>query len=258
MRILGVDTETTGLDLANDRIVEVGAVLWDTDSKAPLATFSDFIFDQGILERIEKPETSAMMERVSGLKRSILEEFGGAPSRVFTDLRELARVHGAEYIVAHNGNQFDKPLLLNEFKRHDVDPGPLGSLHWLDTKVDLPHKVQPDSNKLKHLAMEQGFINPFPHRAAFDVLTMLKVLSAWDIKEVVEYSKLPTLVVRAVVPHPKNDTGTGKDAAKAAGYRWQELDYKQYPLSWVKKIKAHKLEEERAKLPGYQVVVLSS
>lgn len=252
MRVLGIDFETTGLDLEKDRITEVGAVLWDTETKAPIQFYSHFLHDTAMEERFS-PETLAMMKRLCGITPELLRDWGRSPTAAFVDLGFLAGA--ADYIVAHNGNQFDKPFLMNELKRHGVD-NPLKDKPWLDTKVDLPHETPPDSNKLKHLALEQGFINPFAHRAVFDVLTMLRVLSNFDLEKVIAYSKEPSIVIRAVVPHPKQDQGKGKDMAKAAGFRWQEVDYKIYDLCWVKKIKASKLEEERKKLPDYQIVVL--
>jgi DNA polymerase III epsilon subunit-like protein len=256
MRLLGLDFETTGLDLANDRITEVGLALWDVDTKRPLVTYGQFLIDDGIRARLN-PDTVAMMERVSGISPSLLEEFGMCPIKLFSWLDTFCFEHGVDYICAHNGNGYDKPLLAAELKRHGVPTRMVDKIHWLDSRVDIPHPSPPDSNKLKHLALDAGFINPFAHRAVFDVLTMLRVLSHYDLNEVVRYSRIPSVVIRAVVPHPKQDGGKGKDRAKAAGFRWREVDYKVYENCWVKKIRVDQLEAERAKLPGIQIVVLS-
>lgn len=119
---------------------------------------------------------------------------------------------------------------------------------------DIPWPSQPDSTKLKYVASDHGLINPFSHRAIFDVLTMLKVLSCYDLAEVLKHKNKPDIIIRAVVPHPKNDGGVGKDKAKLAGFRWQDVDGKQYPMMWVKKIKEEQLEAEQKKLDGYQIV----
>jgi DNA polymerase III epsilon subunit-like protein len=255
MRLLGLDTETTGLDLKNDRVVEVGAVLWDTDTGKPLKFFHHYLFDEGIVARLT-PETLAMMARISGISEPMLREFGEDPAGILGRMSDLCGKWKVDAIVAHNGNNYDKPLLLEELVRHGVDGKLLRETHWLDTKVDIPWPTPPDSNKLKHLALEQGFINPFAHRAIFDVLTMLRVLQTQKIDDVIAYSKIPNIVIRAVVPKPWTDGGKGKDSAKAAGYRWQEVDYKIYEQCWVKKIKHDQLDAEKAKLPGYQIVVL--
>lgn len=253
MRVLGLDFETTGLDKTQERITEIGAVLWETDTGVPLQFMSCFVYDETMDARFTPP-TLEMMERLCGITPAMLNEFGLAPRVAFSGLEELAAK--AQYIVAHNGNQFDKPFLFEELKRWGMTESALYKTPWLDTKEDLPHGSPPDSNRLKHLALDKGFINPFPHRALTDVLTMLTVLSHWDIKDVIAYSQEPSVIVRALVPHPKQDQGAGKDAAKAAGFRWQEVDGKVFQLCWVKKIKVRQLAEEQAKLPGYQLVVI--
>lgn len=262
MRLLGVDCETTGLDVKTERITELGAVLWDTDMRAPVWFFSHFLFDDSIETLLKSPEKvrgetrSEMVARISGFTLEFLQEFGRVPYTVFSDLDHFCENTAIDYIVAHNGRDFDIPLLAAEMDRHGVKEPRFTQKTLVDTKYDLPWKVQPDSLKLKHLAMEANFINPFPHRAVTDVLTMFKVLDQFPIEEVVEFMKIPSQIIRAMVPHPKNDQGKGKDLAKAAGFRWQEIGYKRFDNCWVKLIKVNKLEEEKARLPGYEVVVI--
>ena len=112
-------------------------------------------------------------------------------------------------------------------------------LPWIDTRVDLPHKFEPESHKLKHLATDYGFINPFPHRALTDCLTMLKICSNFTFEEILEYRSIPWVVIRADVSY--NDRQLAKDAR----FSWEKLGEKNYPKCWVKKIKINKLEELR-------------
>ncbi|MEG7787053.1 hypothetical protein U2388_15000, partial [Listeria monocytogenes] len=83
---------------------------------------------------------------------------------------------------------YDQPLLSSELARHDVDLAPINSVPWLDTRYDLPHEEEPESRKLKHLACDLGFTNPFPHRAVTDVLTMCRVTASHDFGAIVAYS----------------------------------------------------------------------
>lgn len=256
MRLLGLDFETTGLDVNQARITEMGLVIWDSMTHRPLVTVGVFLYSPE-MDPLFTPDTVAMMERVSGITPAMLKEFGTDPKRNLEWLDGYVKTHRIEAIVAHNGKEYDRPLLMAELARHGVPGETLKTVPWLDTKIDIPWATPPESNKLKHLALEQGFINPFPHRAVFDVLTMLKVLSQHKLEDVITHSKKATIIIRAVVPHPKQDNGKGKDAAKAAGYRWQEVNHKQFPLCWVKAIKEDQLEAEKARLPDYQVVVVS-
>ena len=89
-----------------------------------------------------------------------------------------------------------------------------------------------------HLAAEHDFLNPFAHRAVFDVLTMFKVLSHYDIDEVVRYSKVPWVTVQAMVGFNNNKL------AKERSYRWNP-DRK----IWWRLVKQDKLEQERKEAP---------
>ncbi len=246
MRLLGLDFETTGFDTANDRITEVGAVLWDTETKAPIQLYSKFVWDEE-LEKKCTPEVNEMMARVCGITPKMLSEFGHPAAITLDELDDLCE--SADYIVAHNGENYDKPLLMAELTRHDVATIYLRSLPWLDTRQDIPFAQEPDSRKLKHLALDAGFINPFAHRALFDVLTMLRVLSTYDIEQVIAYSKTPWITIRADVSYDH------REKAKARRYAWEKIGEKTYSKCWVKRIKEDQLEKEKAEA-GFPVLVI--
>jgi len=249
-RVLGLDFEANGLCTKTSRITEIGACLWDVETKRPLTTIGVFLHDDSY-----EPLSEEII-RLTGITDEILKEFGTSPADNLKWLDGYCYKHNVEYIVGHNGEGYDKPLLLAELERNKVEAKFLKSLQWVDTKTDIPFASPPDSTKLKYLAGDHGFLNPFAHRAVFDVLTMLRVMSNYEFSAILEYKARPSVVVRAVVPHPKHDNGVGKDKAKACGFRWQQIDYKTYPLQWVKRIKEDQLEAERARLPEYQLVVL--
>jgi DNA polymerase III subunit epsilon len=126
----------------------------------------------------------------------------------------------------------------------------LRGLPVIDTLTDIPFASEPDSRKLKYLAGDHGFLNPFAHRAVFDVLTMLKVLSHYPIDKVLEYAKAPMITIRAVVDF------NNKDKAKARRFSWEKIGDKTYPKMWVKRIKEFQLEEEKKAMAPFQVGVL--
>lgn len=248
MRLLGLDLETTGLDTANDRIMELGVVLWDSDKKYPLEMKSFFLIDRGIIERCT-PETQEMMNRVCGITLPMLEEFGHPPRIVLRSLEDLCEVRGVEYIVAHNGENFDRPLLMAELNRHFPSESPLTHLPWIDTRTDIPFPQEPDSRKLKHLALDCGFINPFSHRAVFDVLTMLRVLSHYPLLDVIAYSKIPFVTIQALVEYKD------RELAKARRFSWEKIGDKTYFKKWVKRIKIDQLDKEMQDCP-FKIVQL--
>jgi DNA polymerase-3 subunit epsilon len=236
MRLLGLDLETTGFNTGTDRAIELGVCLWDTERRTPIEFGGVYLIDEGIRELMRKPDVSDMCRRVSGIELDDLEEFGLAPVEAFDHFLEYLRKHRVDYIVAHNGENYDKPLLLAELSRHGLkNPLP----EWIDTRFDIPFKTEPDSRKLKHLALDCGFINPFAHRAATDVLTMMRVLDHYPLQDILEYRKIPFITVRAVVTYDE------REKAKAQRYSWERLGEKVYPKRWVKRIKANLLEDER-------------
>jgi len=233
MRLLGLDLETTGLDTGTDRIIELGLVLWEVETKRPLVTLGLFLHDDTY------PKLSPLIVNLTGINQDMLDEFGTNPLANFQWLEKFVTDHKPDYIVAHNGENYDKPLFMAELRRNGVVSPNLTSIPWIDTKSDLPHATEPDSNKLKHLAMDAGFINPFAHRAVFDVLTMLRVLANYDIEKVIQYSKVPFVVVRAIVSYDD------RQLAKDQRFSWENIGDMKYPKMWVKRIKEDKLEQLR-------------
>ena len=225
MLLLGLDFETTGLEPKTHHIIEVGVVTWDTDTQTPLRLLSFYV---------KAPTWVAEAEKIHGIKQETVEKYGVAPAAAFARLSK--ELDGCEYIVAHNGNIFDKLFAEEECRRQGIKFWPQP---WLDTTIDIeypPHITA--SRKLVHLAAEHGFLNPFAHRAVFDVLTMFKVLSCYDINEVVRYSKVPWVTLQALVGFNNNKL------AKDRSYRWNP-DRK----IWWRSVKTDKLEQERKDAP---------
>lgn len=240
--VLGLDLETTGLLTATDRIIELGTVLWDTDTNKSLLLKNDLMWNS------DYPTITEEINRVTGITQADLEAYGNPSAQTLSQLLELGRRYKPERIVAHNGENFDKPLLIAELNRHGFTETFVHSTPWVDTKTDLPFETPPRSNHLGHLAYDMGFINPFPHRALSDVLTMLKVMSQFKFEDILAHAAIPWVTVRAVVPFDD------KQKAKDRRYSWEKIGEKSFPKMWVKRIKVNKLEEEVEALKPYQVV----
>lgn len=200
MYLLGIDLETTGLDPKQNDIIEVGAILWDANQTKPVRLMSELVQTNQVIS----PEIT----EITGLTNEDVSRFGKAPEVVLGQLKSLAE--NAQYIVAHNGREFDRLFL----ERYWQQWGSEVSLPWIDTVTDVPYDDKITSRKLTHLCAEHGFLNPFAHRAVFDVMSMLKVLSHYEFSVVETFSRSPTLKLVAKVSYDD------REKAKKAGFRW--------------------------------------
>jgi DNA polymerase-3 subunit epsilon len=230
MLLVGLDLETNGTDLVNGEITEIGAVLWDTCAQMPLEIFSQMIWHEA------QPPLSPDIEFLTGLTTDMLRTHGVPPQIALGELEAFVTQHEVEAIVAHNGTEFDRPFLESFSRRFGV---PLTAKHWIDTMMDVPYPAHITTRKLTHLAAEHGFLNPFAHRAVFDVLTDLHVLSHYDAAMVLASSKEPNVKIVAETTVPWKDGGQSTGEAKARGFRWNG-DTKQ----WVKTVKANRVQTE--------------
>lgn len=236
MIVLGLDLETTGLSPVDNRVTEIGYVLWDTQKSYPLLMESHFVGSPEVIR-----QNLQEIVNITGISCDILESYGSLSEDVCKKLDNFLILHNPKYIIAHNGDAFDKPFLLEEFKRSGVTEKRVDTIPWIDTRFDLPYEKNPRSMHLNHLAMDEGFINPFPHRALTDVLTMLRVMSKFDFDSILAYKTIPWVYVRALVSYDD------RDKAKQQKYMWEQVGDRKFPKSWVKKLKQSYLETERKK-----------
>ena len=238
MLIAGFDTETTGLDVVNDHIIQVAVVLWDTESKHKKAKvkYDALINSQAI------PKLDDKVIEIHGITNEDLEKYGQPPLAVLQKCNVLFTA--ADAIIAHNGNLFDKPMFQNGCKRYKLDPV---KRLWIDSSCDIEFPAHITARRLVHLAAEHGFVNPFPHDATSDVLTLLKIADLYDWEKLIEFAKAPTLTVRADATYQQ------KDLAKKQGYRWDGES-----RSWIKSIKDFQLNDtnKAALEAGFKVIVL--
>ncbi len=228
--ILGVDFETTWhtpVDPKIARITEIGAVLWDVEEESPIMMFNTLVYADNY------PEIPPEGVALNGISTELLKKYGALPSVAFGNLNSL--MTKADYVMAHNGTDFDKIVYESELPRVGKE---LVQKPWIDTRIDVPYAEHIKTRKLTHLAADHGFANPFAHRALFDVMTMLRVASEYDMNEVIELSKQPTVEIVA------NVSFQDKDLAKARGYQW-DGDRKK----WIKKMKQGFAAKEAEEAP---------
>ncbi len=203
-RVIVLDTETTGLDAKNERIIELAmlSVLVDTATGqpvGPVTTYESF-------EDPGKPIPAAITE-ITGI------DDGMVRGQRIDDARVAELVQEADLIVAHNAG-FDRPFVE---ARLPVFAGRA----WNCSFVGIDWKAQGSgSAKLEFLAHERGWFYD-AHRSLVDCHALLQVLAA-PLKD--GRSGLQQLLQGASATRYKlRATGApfdAKDALKARGYRW--------------------------------------
>lgn len=250
MRLLGIDVETTGLDWKKGaRILEVGVSLHEAGDEIYLHQENWTMYDDEIAKLL--PLTQEI-KNLTGIRDEALSEFGVHPSTAYRALDQYCVDRKVDYLVAHNGDNFDRPFLLYELDKFGIKEHALRRLPWLDTRKDIkyPAGQEPRTRTLAELLRLKRAIPLIAHRAKSDAESTMWLLSHYDIDEILEYHKIPWIVVSPRVHYEE------RELAKSNGYSWQEINHKQYPKSWVKLIKADQLEAERAKFPQHQLIVL--
>lgn len=222
MKILGFDTETTGLNPKKDSITEMGLVLYDTDLRCPVR-ISGFLVKGGFI--------SEEITRITGITQAAVDTYGYDLATATKAFRSFAVQ--ADYLCAHNA-PFDREFAVAAGL---ITPELGATAKWIDTRTDLPPEAYQlgKSASLKYLCADHGFLYS-AHRAVNDVLAMLELLSRYDLDTIIKRASTPNVEVRAVVSFDD------RIKAKELGYYWK-AELKQ----WRKPIKADEVEAEKTK-----------
>lgn len=252
MYSLLIDLESTGVDTTTDRITEIGAQLVDEDWSV-LASFSQLVMpDAGL-------PLSAEVKKVTGLTDELLAKEGKTLEETVLLMLGIGPIDEVTSVVAFN-RSFDEELFKAEMLRNALSMVPkihhLIHVPWLCAMVDIDTNYLYKSWRLAHLALEYGVtVNPkVLHRAVNDVDLMRQLLIATGKKarDLHSFQQIPWILVRALIPAPWEDGGKGRDEAKKMGYAWEiarGTDGPRVEKAWLKRIKAHMLDEEIKSAP---------
>jgi DNA polymerase-3 subunit epsilon len=238
MLLLGFDVESTWTQPVNPRIArptEIGAVLYCTETRKPLKMMNELVHE------LDHPQSPKELVELTGITDDMKEKYGIPSMKAMSMLNQL--IGQCDYVVAHNGNVFDKVIYEEECSRVGI---PVVNKPWIDTKTDVPYPDSIKTTKLTYLCAEHGFANPFQHRALFDVLSMLRIVELYDINEIVEMAKQPNVTVVASVSYQD------KDLAKQRGYHWDGENKR-----WKKQMKEKQALKEKEQAP-FPVQVLQT
>ncbi len=243
MIVLGLDLEGMNVDITKgpqpeDRITEIGAVLWDWDESIPVKIYSELIDEPGRLPIHEE------VVEINGITDELLAKWGSKLiAKELTTLSEL--IDSADVIMAHNGTDYDYQMLKMCYARYGVYFQPKV---WVDSCWDIEYPRKMKSKALAALEHSHGFINPFPHRAVTDVMSMLKVASNYDLYKALTICHSNSIEIRASWPFPTNKEPNFlerkqrfeeiKSIAKKEKFYWNPDD-----KVWAKEIRESKKTE---------------
>ncbi len=224
--VLGIDLEginenllERGLNLAVDRVIEVGAVLWDFKKHAPLQILSELI------DEADRLPISDEVKDLTGIDDEMLRDWGLKKDHTHLLLKNLQGfMKRADYIMAHNGINYDIPMLGAMFKRHGLE---MPEKVWIDTARDIIYPKKFHLRNMASLEHAHGFINPFPHRAVTDVLSMFKIAMNYDFQEIVKLAESPKVKIIAKLrapnwkdPNEVDQFNVLKNRVAKSGFRW--------------------------------------
>ena len=199
MLIAAFDFETTGLDVNQDHVIEVGAILYSTGHNHPVMT-EGYLVDHEI-------DIPKVITDITGIRRNMIEKFGLQSAHALDRLQNIFDM--ADAIAGQNIVDYDLPLYRNWCLREKVEP--IENKLIIDTKTDLPGV---ESKHLGYMAADAGFLNPFPHQAVSDVQTVLKLIMMHDLDKIKERAESPRVTLKAHVTFDTNYQ------AKERKYKW--------------------------------------
>jgi DNA polymerase-3 subunit epsilon len=202
--LLILDTETTGIDPARDRIVEVGAVLWSVAHSCTLATWSELVVGEGNPAEAVNRIPAAALPRGVALKAAL------------STLKALAA--RADLAVAHNA-AFDRAFLGDDL-----------GLPWVCSMEDVAWPRTSGGRSLAVIALAHDVGIVTAHRALADCLILARLFErvgelGCDVQQLIQQGMRPKVLFQAMVSY------ADRDQAKSAGFTW-DADGKR----WVRRL----------------------
>ena len=216
MRVLILDTETTGLDPAVDRCIEVGCILYDTKAAAVIASYASLIGQE---------DTANAAESINRIAPAMLVS---APTHDF--VWNIVKNHAktADAILAHRA-EFDRGFVPLDLRT--IRP-------WVCTKFHVEWPLGKMGDHLVHLALAHGVGILSAHRALTDCDTLARLLTR--VHEM--GSDLDLMLTRAMRPRVKliaHVSYDDREKAKAAGFAWdgaRKVWHREMPIDEVESL----------------------
>ena len=111
MQLVCFDTETTGLDVQKEHIIQLSLVKFDTDTWETIDTRDWYILPEGEFT------IPAEAEAVHHISKEFLQEHGVSLKSVYDEF--IAFTEGCDFL-SYNGNGYDAPILHYNLVRHGL------------------------------------------------------------------------------------------------------------------------------------------
>jgi DNA polymerase-3 subunit epsilon len=200
-----LDTETTGLSSENDRIIELGMLVFEFNPQTGQVYRIVEVFDQ-----LEDPGRPIPPE--STQVHHITDEMVRGQRIDDTEVHRL--LQGVSVVIAHNA-AFDRPFVEQRWPKFE-------EVFWACSLRDIDWSQEGfGSAKLEYLLYTQGIFYE-AHRAETDCRALLEILSRVlpNSQKLALLALLETLNQAQKRVYALNSPFETKDALKLRGYRW--------------------------------------
>jgi DNA polymerase-3 subunit epsilon len=223
-KCLVFDLETSGVDIKECFVTEIAYLLLDLDTKRTLKMGTHLVKPD------EKYELSKELVELTGIDTQMVNDYGKPFNLIIDEIYDLALPpfdDEVQFLVGHNINMFDKPILdryIDKYSKDKFMPQEyiaLKKIPCIDTSSDLPIPSSIKTRKLTHLCYEHNIVMMPAHRAIVDCLMTAQLLFKYDIDKVIELSKEEKSVLRADIGGPwMANFNEKKQLAVGHGFRW--------------------------------------
>ena len=226
-----LDTETTGFDVENDRVIELGMLLFEFDPVSGAIHQVLEVFDELEDPGFEIPPASIAVHHITD---------DMVRGKRIDDARVAGFLKNVDVVIAHNAS-FDRPFVEARWPVFET-------LNWGCSIKDIDWREEGfGSAKLEYLLSTQGYFYE-AHRAETDCWALIALLN--QVLPQSQQTALLALLEKLNQAQQKvyaiNSPFETKDMLKARGYRWSpdlrcwsrvlaSAPEMQQELSWLKK-----------------------
>jgi DNA polymerase-3 subunit epsilon len=200
-----LDTETTGLDVSTDRVIELGMLAFEFDHVTGVVYRVSDVFDE-----LEDPGFAIPPATIA--VHHITDEM--VKGQHIDDARVAEFLKNVDVVIAHNA-AFDRPFVEARWPLFE-------ELNWACSIKDIDWREEGfGSAKLEYLLSTQGYFYD-AHRAEADCWALLELLN--QVLPQSQQTALLTVLLTLNKPQQKvyaiNSPFETKDKLKARNYRW--------------------------------------